>query len=73
MSEWQPIETAPTSTIENGEWSEVLVWNKRCRRCDIVRIGTDGTPMWGDWDIAVDADYWMPLPPPPNETQKGNV
>lgn len=63
--EWQPIETAPVSTRDSGEWSEVLVWNTEYDRCDIARIASDGTPMWGDWQISIPASHWMPLPDPP--------
>jgi hypothetical protein len=62
---WQPIETAPISHIEQGDWSEVLVWNTEYGRCDICRIDADKNAMWGDWDIAVKASHWMPLPEQP--------
>lgn len=63
---WQPIETIPVSFVgSDGCWSEVIVWNTKYERCDLCRVGTDRIPMWGDWDIPVEASHWMPLPEPP--------
>lgn len=65
MKEWQPIETIPISTRTDDSWTEVLVWNVDYSRCDLCRVGSDGRPMWGDWDMVVNASHWMPLPEAP--------
>ena len=66
MSEWQPIETAPTERSETGD--NVLLW--------IVEYGDVGIIM-GYWDGRGWSDshghgsndlkptHWMPLPEPP--------
>jgi hypothetical protein len=71
MSEWQPIETAPT----DGTW--VLVWGPSQRWSSVMmawfalnhRSGKaywkDSTE-WDDYELVDDQPtHWMPLPEPP--------
>lgn len=60
MSEWQPIETAPSA-------ERILVWG-----CDWINIASthweeNGVPVWFNGDVTLeDITHWMPLPAPPS-------
>ena len=70
MSEWQPIETAPVSEVED-DWIRVLVWVSDggwdgkgtvafgYKLPKSGRMRADG--YLGDFNIT----HWMPLPEPP--------
>ena len=77
MSEWMPIETAPTDGSEFQAWvinddNGFGFWEPKCR------FNKDGAfEMWGRVDYDIDgwavhypytATHWMPLPPPPETT-----
>lgn len=72
MTEWQPIETAPTNEYvlvycpDAEEYSRILI----CAR--LVFEGDTDPPDWYEINcdvrpnpIDVDATHWMPLPTPP--------
>lgn len=62
MSEWQPIETAPTDGSEVllfGSLGSLLIPDRR------RLVGTYSRGWWSDRTPVYDVTYWMPLPRPP--------
>lgn len=70
MSEWKPIETAPKSPRVIDIWSKRHGRLANYRR---VKWGKDNVfydPVQGGVCCIRDATHWMPLPEPPNKTDK---
>jgi hypothetical protein len=67
MSEWQPIETAPTDIpilVTDGAFVAALILKKDSKFPDGVAFGGYE---W-DWDFDPrDLTHWMPLPKPPED------
>lgn len=68
MTQWQPIETAPT-----GKRVLVCVASIQKHRCVIalkVGFGRTGDELWlaeNMQPMTFHPSHWMPLPPPPTE------
>jgi hypothetical protein len=62
---WQPIETAPKTGIS------VLLWDEDSSECTIgwYRINHKDDSWRSEYDLNIDATYWMPLPNMPKENK----
>jgi len=62
---WQPIETAPKTGIS------VLLWDEDSSECTIgwYRINHKDDSWRSEYDLNLDATYWMPLPNMPKENE----
>lgn len=65
MSEWQPMETAPT---DGGANHEYLLWDGKQAHIAAVWWFDDDEhkmPAWFNGEYRVTPTHWMPLPEPP--------
>lgn len=63
--EWKPIETAPECWMEDRE---VLLYLRGGGQF-VSKHRMDSGTFWAiDWEYPLDATHWMPLPPPPRDS-----
>lgn len=85
MGDWQPIETAPKDGTRLMLWTttridpdDIQYIETICDRdhLDMIQLGFwneyafGGAPAW-EVRLIGKPTHWMPLPPPPSHTQKG--
>lgn len=59
-SGWMPIESAP-------DHCNIVLWPDEYGKAVVPDKLGGGVFFSGDWDYAIPATHWMPLPPPPSE------